>query len=79
MTIEFFLAIIRMIQLFDTENLKFYEAYALDVPDHDDYVDWDAWLTQEALGNRTDLSAAYYDLVDWRNCDESQMLLPYTF
>ncbi len=41
--------------LFDPETLVSYEAPALDAPDHDP-VDWDAWLTPEALRDETNPS-----------------------
>lgn len=37
-----------MMVSFDLETLVSYEAPTLDVPDHDP-VDWDGWLTPEAL------------------------------
>lgn len=49
------LSSIRMIVLFDLETLVSHEAHIVDDPDHDP-VDWDAWLTPEALRDETDPS-----------------------
>jgi hypothetical protein len=44
-----------MMVSFDPETLVSYEAPALDVPNHDP-IDWDAWLTPEALHDETNPS-----------------------
>ena len=60
---------------FDPENLVSYEAPALDVPDHDP-VDWDAWLTPEALCDETIPSQLLLQHIPQLHSEQPEVSLP---
>lgn len=62
-----------MMLSFDPETLVSYEAPALDVSDQDP-VDWDAWLTPEALRDKTDPSASQCSFIDLKFQETSLVL-----
>ena len=59
----------------DPETLVSYEAPALDVPDHNP-LDWDAWLTPEALRDETNPSQLLLQPIPELHSERPEASLP---
>lgn len=66
---------IRMIVSFDPDNLVSYEGPVLDISDHDP-VNWDAWLTPEALRDETNPSQLLLQHVPQLYSERPEVPLP---